>query len=74
MAPKRNLHFDSSSHCFSSGIQCKFLFCQSMFFKIKKISCLIDAKYIIWTSFVSLFFVKHTYIKSSIIFKTSVIL
>ena len=37
-----------------------FFFCQSMFFKIKKISCLIDAKYIICTPFVSLFFVKHT--------------
>ena len=41
-----------------------------MYRKMKNISCLIDNKYIFWTSFVSFFFwVKHTWKKSSIIFK-----
>ena len=31
MVPKRNLHFDTSSHCFSSGFQWLIMFCQSKY-------------------------------------------
>ena len=53
MVSKRNLHFDLSSHCFSSGIQWLFMFLSEYVSQMKN---LIDNKYIIWTSFFLFFF------------------
>ena len=56
MVSKRNLHFDLSSHCFSSGIQWLVMFLSEYVSQMKN---LIDNRYIIWNSFFLFFFLTH---------------
>ena len=56
IAPKRNLHFDSSSHCFSSGIQWLIMFCQSKYVSQNEEEFMLNWQQIYTLDFVCFFF------------------